>query len=211
MKFTKTKLNVTKLYTLAGVALFMLAYLAYICGGSMETDRYISLVAQSLHGSFADIPMKIVSALGTPPAFLLYSLAIAIYLYKKGRTKAILIYFSAMFSTALSSSVIKELVMRARPQERLEAISSFSFPSWHASMSMAFAFSLTMLFLYPVTRRKRWVYAALFLFPLIIGASRIYLNVHWFSDVLGGWGLGAAVAGGVWWLYGVLESPRGQI
>jgi len=200
-----------RLFTLSGLALFLLGYLLYMGGDSMETDRYISLVAQSMHGSFADIPMKIVSAMGRPPAFLLYSLAIAIYLYKKGRTKAILIYLSAMLSTALSTSVLKHLLMRARPQERLEAISSFSFPSWHASMSMAFAFSLTMLFLYPVKGRKRWVYAALFLFPLTIGASRIYLNVHWFSDVLGGWGLGAAVAGGVWWLYGAFETPRERI
>ena len=78
-----------------------------------------------------------------------------------------------------------------RPPAGVEANLGFSFPSGHASMSMAAAVVLS----YVLVRERLAPRATLVLGPLLallIGLSRIYLDVHWASDVLGGWAIGAA-------------------
>jgi undecaprenyl-diphosphatase len=91
---------------------------------------------------------------------------------------------------------LKLLVRRARPDPYFGTVLpvSYSFPSGHALDSCVIYFALAAL-LAPYFRRG-WERALLFtlaaVLVLLIGVSRVYLGVHWPSDVVGGWAVGAA-------------------
>lgn len=96
--------------------------------------------------------------------------------------------------STIAYEVFKRVFERARPDLSLHLIQQggFSFPSGHAMTSLVFA-SVLMLLLQLEFRGKRersiWT-AAILLWILLIGASRVYLGVHYPTDILGGWSLG---------------------
>lgn len=93
--------------------------------------------------------------------------------------------------------ILKQFFNRPRPlTPLLEPVKGLSFPSGHALMSMSFYGLLIFLVWENVHNRVwRWVLTVLlFIFILLIGFSRIYLRLHYFSDVIAGF------AGGIMWL-----------
>ena len=93
--------------------------------------------------------------------------------------------------------LMKHTFLRARPSFPLHLVSedSFSFPSGHAFISLVF-YGLLMYFVIRheyTLRAKILTCLASGLFIVLVGFSRLYLGVHWPSDVIGSW-----VMGGVW-------------
>jgi membrane-associated phospholipid phosphatase len=97
--------------------------------------------------------------------------------------------------TALLVGVVKVLVGRDRPPpiERLAAATGASFPSGHSAVSIAFYGALAWIVVALVERRglRLLACAAALALGLLVGFSRAYLGVHWMSDVVAGWLLGA--------------------
>lgn len=92
-----------------------------------------------------------------------------------------------------SSYVLKLIIMRDRPDiEHLVEVSTASYPSGHALVSMAFyGFLIYLIYTLKIGRILKIVFIALCLFLILnIGLSRIYLGVHFPSDILGGWIVG---------------------
>ena len=84
---------------------------------------------------------------------------------------------------------LKEWIGRARPDFGVNWLPhSMAFPSGHSANSMT-AFLATALILAPPEKRGPWATGAVVL-AVVVGLSRIYLGVHWPSDVVGGWTLG---------------------
>ena len=101
-----------------------------------------------------------------------------------------------MGGDALIVSFVKGLVQSPRPLNGLVVDSGFSFPSGHTAGSIVFCGSLAFFAWqhWKSTRARASIGTGFVAVTSVVGFSRIYLNVHWFSDVLG------AVMLGVFWL-----------
>ena len=85
---------------------------------------------------------------------------------------------------------LKEIVQRPRPEGfRLIAETGYSFPSGHSMVAVAFyGFMIWLIIRYEEDRLQRWIWSlALFFVVIMIGVSRVYLGVHYFSDVMAGY------------------------
>jgi undecaprenyl-diphosphatase len=122
-------------------------------------------------------------------------LAAAIWLVWRGRWRGGLVMAIVPPVAGATSSILKELFGRARPDvvPHLDPVSSLSYPSGHAVNAAAI---LLLIALLAGRGRGGWVAFAL-AGASLIGASRLALGVHWPSDVAGGWlwGTGFALAG----------------
>jgi undecaprenyl-diphosphatase len=100
------------------------------------------------------------------------------------------------------TDLLKDLFQRDRPPAILHAVPAInaSFPSGHATLSATVFLTLGALIAHFAERRRVRVYAltAAVILSLAVGCSRVYLGVHWPTDVLAGWCLGAAWAL-LWW------------
>ena len=106
--------------------------------------------------------------------------------------------FRVVFASALGGLVVRGLKLlfeRDRPLDQVIPAAGYSFPSGHAFASTVF-YGMMVYLVFRLTER-RWARAlVLVVGPLVIaavGLSRVYLNVHYLTDVVGGW-----LAGGAW-------------
>jgi undecaprenyl-diphosphatase len=104
---------------------------------------------------------------------------------------------------ALSSNLIlKQLINRSRPDaEHLVSVETLSYPSGHAMIAMAF-YGLLIYLTTQFAIRKAWKFSLIFLLSVLIlsiGISRIYLGVHYPSDIAGGY-----IAGFIWVVFCVM-------
>ncbi len=156
--------------------------------------------------------MRDITSLGGGTVIALVTLSVAGYLALRKKYQALLLLVVATVGGALIDFGLKDLVARGRPNivSHLMPADSFSFPSGHSMMSMVVYLVLAVLLTPQLPDRRSRVYVvavALFL-TLIIGVSRVYLGVHYPSDVLGGWSLGLAWATLCWLAAWYLERRR---
>jgi membrane-associated phospholipid phosphatase len=132
---------------------------------------------------------------GSPLVMVLVAIAAGIFFYRRsGRSKAGVVV-AAPAVGGLISGVTKLLFGRARPAGgALLNENTFSFPSGHAATSAAVAVTLC----YVLARERLiswpWAIALGAAIPLLVGLTRLYLDVHWVTDVVGGWMVGLFVA-----------------
>ena len=105
--------------------------------------------------------------------------------------------FSAFVLTWAGSEIVlnvtKSYFHRGRPPEPLVATVGASFPSGHATAGAALAVALVLAFFPPGPQRRKWEWIAVG-FAFVMAFSRVYLNAHWFFDVVAGVLLGAGIA-----------------
>jgi membrane-associated phospholipid phosphatase len=156
----------------------------------------IVLWFQSL-GTWLVIPMKFFTFLGTEEFYLL----LAPLLYwcidsQSGLRLGILLMLSGS-----TFSVLKIFFHQPRPYwvdpsvKAYSAEPSFGLPSGHATFSTVVWGSLAVSF------KKKWLWVLAFILPILIGLSRVYLGVHFLSDVIAGWLLGILIL----WVYLKME------
>ena len=112
----------------------------------------------------------------------------------------VFILWAVTISGLGTAFVLKEIFHRSRPIGGLVAETSSSFPSAHAIISIAF-YSFVFYLLAGNAKQgfsKYLLISALFLVPILLGFSRLYLGVHYLSDVLAGYAIGD-----IWFLIGV--------
>ncbi|MBV9388248.1 MAG: phosphatase PAP2 family protein [Chroococcidiopsidaceae cyanobacterium CP_BM_ER_R8_30] len=157
-------------------------------------DRSTLLILRHLHTPLLNQVMIGVTALGQPSALLIVTLSLGIWLFlKRHRPEAIALAIGAVGSLGLNY-LLKELFRRARPPiwEHVISVTQFSFPSGHAMMSLV-VYGLSAYLL--SNRFYRWrvpIFSFSILLILAIGFSRLYLGVHWPSDVAAGYAAGIA-------------------
>jgi len=113
---------------------------------------------------------------------------------------------SATAACMIVDAVMKLVFQRARPEVIPHYfIGGYSFPSGHTMNTMGFAVALTIVFWHS---RWRWFTAVTSLaWAVSVGVSRVYVGVHFPSDVLGGWTLATAVVSIAWLLFWTELEP----
>lgn len=139
-----------------------------------------------------------VTALGGSPVLTLLTIIAAGYLLAVRKAAAALFMVGSIATGAIASNLLKLFYARPRPDLVVHLVDtvSTSFPSGHAMNSAIVYLTLGALLARAEADRAVRVYlmaVALFL-TLLIGFSRVYLGVHWPSDVLAGWCVGGAWA-----------------
>lgn len=188
--------------TILLLAAVFLAIVVLTRGEATAFDREILLSMRNAQGAVGPAwllgVVRDLTALGSHAVLILVVLIVASYLLLlRDGTTALFVVGSALSGTLLNTA-LKLLFNRQRPDliNHLTEVASLSFPSGHAAASAVIY--LTIGFLLAGTHRSL-VFRAYFIgvaiaLTLLVGLSRIYLGVHYPTDVLGGWSFGAAWA-----------------
>jgi undecaprenyl-diphosphatase len=190
-------------------------------GGTQTFDRSLLLAIRSIRpplvsSSLTAEYVRDITALGGPPVLTLLTLIAGGYLALTGKKRMAYFVCASVLSGALLSWILKDTFKRPRPDflPYLAGAARTSFPSGHSMMSSITYFTVGALLARAQERLRLKAYVmlvAVFL-TFIVGLSRIYLGVHWPTDVLAGWTAGASWAAGCWllarWLqqHGELET-----
>lgn len=184
-----------------------------------ETDeRLLRGIAEYVRTPVLNVLMECYTALGDGGALFLAMAALMLFFRRTRRTGGTAL--TAMtFGLVVTNLTIKPLVSRARPWVVMEGFQVLvksgdpnSFPSGHTCAAFAFALAVCM------AAEERWMKVAAVAAAVLMGASRLYVGVHFPSDVLAGAAVGSLcglLAGWIVprflrWFTGLFEKKRGK-
>lgn len=154
-----------------------------------------------------------ITALGSPAVLALTVIVVTGYLAMLKRWRTIAVLLAAVISGAILTSLLKQGFGRERPPDgsALQGTHSLSFPSGHSLSAALVYLTLGAMLARVMPTRKLHVYfiGMALLVAILIGCTRVYLGVHYPTDVLAGWTVGAAWAL-LWWLIArwTIRSPE---
>lgn len=153
----------------------------------MKCDTFAyNIIVKQMRFDFFTVIMKVITNFGSAVSIIIISLLSVIFIKDKKIPACVII--NIIFVTILNQ-LLKNILQRPRPDGfRLINESGYSFPSGHSMVSMAF-YGLFIYFAYTKIENKNLrsiVCILLSILVVLIGFSRIYLGVHYASDVLGG-------------------------
>jgi len=189
-------LELTTLVAVGGVgAFFFIAYLMHF-GQSfsptpLDTDL-LDLADRLQTDTLVDVA-KVVTGLGALPTVIALVAATSVLLVARRRYAEAVVLVVGLALVYIAVHVTKDAIGRPRPTESLVETAGQAYPSGHAAYATAWVAIAVVL-----TRRLRLVTSGVLVFIALgiaaaVGVTRVYLRAHWWSDVGGGWGLGAAV------------------
>ena len=184
---------------LATVGLLALSHDVLDSGGLTENDPANLNVFTNLRSGWLIEASRIVTQFGSVGVLAVLAIAAGGLLWWRGaRLSVVLAPALALGSAAVAVAVLKPLIHRARPPLSLRLVTENepSFPSGHATDSAALFLTVGLLVAVVILRRpitRVLVVGISGLAAILIGLSRLVLGVHWPTDVLAGWCLGALV------------------
>jgi undecaprenyl-diphosphatase len=197
------------LLTIAAVAGGLAAFMALADevaeGGAGAIDRALLLSFRvpghldvAIGPRWVQEAVRDVTALGGFTVLALISVFATILLVIHGRRQQALVFAATVTLAQIVSEVLKAWFDRPRPTlvAHLDLVYSSSFPSGHAMMAPVVYLTLAGILAAGECRRsvKVMLLGGAGMLTAAVGVSRVYLGVHWPTDVLGGWSLGAAMA-----------------
>lgn len=194
-----------------GLCLFAFIILAgeMLEGHTMRFDRWL-LMAMRTPGNpndpigplWVEEMFRDFTALGGIGVLSLITLLSVLYLWLQGLHRVAIFTLLAILGGLLLSTLLKTGFDRPRPDlvTHGSLVYTSSFPSGHSMLSaVVYLTGAALLAMVHKTRRLRiYLIGCAILTTLLVGISRIYLGVHWPSDVLAGWSAGSAWAAASW-------------
>lgn len=192
------------------VALFLLLAWGVAEGVVRDCDEGALRAVEELHGGALTVVMRVVTFLGGDLGVVIPTAAAVIVLVVvcRPRLREALFVVVAMVGSGVLQLVTKLVFERPRPDvlEPLVAVTTYSYPSGHAMASATLALALSI-----VCWPTRWRLAAIaggLVFTLLIAFSRMYLGVHYPSDIVAGWLLAVAWVVLAWLAFAVAGGRR---
>jgi undecaprenyl-diphosphatase len=189
-------LELTTLLAVALVGGFVFGGLASLLSSDpfLNSDRDALGYADDLRSSLGVDIAKGISLIGSTPVIVLVTLGAVAFLWRRARIAEAVAIVSGTILVYAGVAITKAIEDRPRPPDPLTEAAGSSFPSGHAAHAVVFvAIAVGVAHAFPrFVHRAALVLAAIALVGLI-GVARVYLRVHYLSDVVGGWALGSAV------------------
>ena len=209
----KLKFQFTLAFMLSIFSLLCFSGMAILISGSKieASDHSIISFIQGVESPGLTVIMKCFTFIGSTPSVTVISLFSLFFLYKvlKHRTELIL-FISIIVGSPILNELLKLIFHRARPDfHRLIEINGYSFPSGHAMSAFAVYGVLSFLLWRHIPTRwgRTLLIVTSIIMILTIGISRIYLGVHYPSDVIGGYfASGCWLAIAIWFYQRYLEK-----
>ncbi|MGD8384958.1 MAG: VTT domain-containing protein [Lysobacterales bacterium] len=158
----------------------------------VRMDQSVFQFLQGLRTPWGDRAMVLITELGDGVTISIVAVAVLAWFCWQKQWRTAGYWVAAIGFGEIAAKAIKLALQRPRPiGELYGGLSTYAFPSGHATMSMVAYGFLAALIASQVARQRRWaVYAAAVILISAIAASRLYLGAHWLSDVIGGLSLG---------------------
>ena len=203
--------RVTRNGLLVGALGLLATYLVLAVGAAqhqfLPADGAVRAWVQPLRSDSLDLSMEMVSLLGEPAGLIPLILLVSAALWRVSRRWALLLP-ALMAGTGALQLVGKWAADRPRPNA-----APWGFPSGHV-LSLAVFFGVLAFLLVTRSSRRRWRITACFACGAAVGlvaASRIYLDAHWLSDVIGGFTLGTGYLLSALWATRTMATRPGRL
>jgi undecaprenyl-diphosphatase len=203
------KFQLSKAFVLSFISLIGFAFMALLVSANsiVKFDSQVISLVQGMEAPFLTKVMKFFTLIGSTKVVVFLFLFFLIIFYTVFRHRSELILFTAVVvCTPLLNLALKYFFHRTRPDlHRLIEIGGYSFPSGHAMSAFAFYGILSfLLWRHIPTRWGRTILILISIFMIaMIGTSRIYLGVHYPSDVIAGY-----FASGCWLAFAIWYFQR---
>lgn len=217
IRIARQEIRLLMLFLVAAASLMVFGHIAEEVQEG-ETHGFDLMVLESLRTSDPGDPIgpvwfedmaRDVTSLGSTALLVLVIVAVSFYLFLARKRGSALFLIAAVVSGTLASTLLKDLFARSRPDAIYQATEVYtaSFPSGHAFLSAVTYLTLGTLLMraQPRRRMKAYIFSLALIIVILVGLTRIYLGVHWTTDVLAGWALGAGWAAASWFIMLVLQ------
>jgi membrane-associated phospholipid phosphatase len=177
--------------------LVILGVVAWLCTEVWEKeafsfDRSLLLSIHQFANPQLDRVMLFITALGDPPTVITIFVSTIAWLGMKRRYTDGVRFIIACVGGVLLNQIMKLFFAKPRPElwARLISETSFSFPSGHAVGSMVVYGFIAYILARELPIYRRYIYAVTSMLIIAIGFSRLYLGVHYPTDIIAGYGVG---------------------
>jgi undecaprenyl-diphosphatase len=190
----RDKLNYRKTIVVAMALFIALGFMVSSTGYLEQFDLKFMEYIHKTENSTLEVIAKALSTIGSAWGYIGIGLVLFIWSLGKGKHGHFKLYTTAALGTSLLNQLLKLFYRRDRPFEffRIDK-GGFSFPSGHSMAAMGIYLILATILTEQYPRRKWLIWCASMSMVILIGWSRLYLGVHWPTDILGGY-IGGLVA-----------------
>ncbi|HII94964.1 MAG TPA: phosphatase PAP2 family protein [Candidatus Methanofastidiosum sp.] len=194
----RTSVNIVFINTFF-LILFLVVLLEVLNNGTLvQLDLFLNMAMPQIRTSFFTSLSILIDVIFDLISMIIISILLSVFLLRRYCKKFALFFSMTILVDALVLLVLKEIIMRPRPLNGIISKTDFSFPSGHTADAVVFFGFLTYLIMHKSESRaiKGITISISSFMILLIGFSRIYLNVHWLTDVIGGFALGLFILTG---------------
>jgi len=185
----RSKYHIPPLWAMAvAAALFLFMAFQIITTGGSTVDAPVYGAVFCLISRGVTKIVTVITHMGGQSVLIPLCVVSCLLIWKAWGWRLMAVNGANLFLASMCNKLLKALVQRPRPElEQLVSQGGYSFPSGHSLSAMAFYGMLAIILLARLKGNKKyWIAALLGLLILLIGVSRIYVGVHYASDVIAG-------------------------